>query len=325
MHKKLLNEAAFHLTISAEGPLLVKSGTETWDPTVPDMQFVRTLHARLGETVFIPGSSLKGTLRSYSEKIARTLEAECCNPFHERHSCGKRLESLAKENNGPAIYARSCAACKLYGSTNMAGRAAFADAYPTAPVTEHLTKRTAVAIDRVLGSVAVGPFDFEALVQGEFATEIRLRNFELWQLGLLGLALRDLCLGRVRVGYGKSRGFGSVAAKLDRLELRSIVASGLSWQDGHLLVSGIGALLGDEREKYGIKDAELKPAGIATNLKLIDDLLGASIIFERQTDAPNWCAPAAEALFTECVKSAWRSYVAEHPARGGQPGGGQHG
>src|ERR1700733_14339000 len=109
MHKKLLNEAIFHLTISAEGPLLVKSGTETWDPAVPDMQFVRTRRGGQAETVFIPGSSLKGTLRSYSEKIVRTLDVFCCDPFDEDHSCSAELKAFAEENKAAQIYKRSCA------------------------------------------------------------------------------------------------------------------------------------------------------------------------------------------------------------------------
>jgi len=321
MHKKLLNEATFHLIISAQGPLLVKSGTEGWDPTIPDMQFVRTHHAQLGETVFLPGSSLKGTLRSYSEKIVRTLEVFCCDPFDKADSCSKRLEDLAKENDGARIYARSCVACKLYGSTNLAGRAAFADAYPTKPidVARQLTKRTAVAIDRVLGSVA-GLFDFEALMSGEFETQIRVRNFELWQLGLLGLAVRDLCLGRIKVGYGKSRGFGSVSARLDKLELRSTAGGRLELNDGKLSVKGIGALLGDEAKSYGIdEDAERNPINIETSLKLVDDLIGSSIIFERKADSTDWCAPEAASLLSQCVKSAWNAYVEAHKA------GGQHG
>jgi hypothetical protein len=147
-----------------------------------------------------------------------------------------------------------------------------------------------------------------------------VRNFELWQLGLLGLAVRDLCLGRIKVGYGKSRGFGSVSARLDKLELRSIAEGGLESKDGKLSVKGIGALLGDEAESYGVdEDAERSPINIETRLKLVDDLIGSSIIFERKTDSPDWCAPEAASLFSQCVKSAWKAYVKTHKA------GGQHG
>lgn len=320
MHKRLLNEATLKLAIYAEGPLLIKSGAETWDPTSPDMQFVRTRHSRLGETVFIPGSSLKGTFRSYTEKIARTLRVECCDPFHDKHSCGRKLKELGEKNDSTSIYRRSCVACKLYGSTNMAGRAAFADAYPTSDVSSHLTKRTAVAIDRVLGSVAVGPFEFEALMSGEFVTRITLRNFELWQLGLLGLTVRDFCLGRVRVGYGKSRGFGSVSAKVEKLELLSMAPAGLVAKNGTLSVGGIGALLGEARKEYGIGEAEVDSVTVPTTSPLIEDLIGLVAVFERQVDSQSWCPSEAESLFRICVKSAWKSYAASHQGNGGQNG-----
>ncbi len=321
MHKKLLNEATFHLTISVEGPLLVKSGTETWDPAVPDMQFVRTLDAQFRETVFIPGSSLKGTLRSYSEKIARTLDVVCCDPFDDDHSCNKQLEGFGSKNSASDIYKGSCAACKLYGSTNMAGRAAFADAYLTNPldVSKQLTKRTAVAIDRVLGSVAVGPFDFEALIRGEFTTQIRMHNFELWQLGLLGLAIRDLCLGRIRVGYGKSRGFGSVSAKLAKLELRSLASGDLNAADGKLTIKGIGALTGEEeRGRYGIDEAE--PVSITTTVIPVTDWLATSVTFERSPDAADWFPSAVDSLLGHCVNSAWKQYTVTHRVNGVQHG-----
>lgn len=323
MHKKLLNEAIFHLTISAEGPLLIKSGLETWVPTTPDMEFIRTWDARLREeTVFIPGSSLKGTLRSYSEKIARTLNASCCDPFDQNEnsptaSCGARLKKLAEESDSAAIYQQSCTACKIYGSTVLAGRAAFTDAYPLQSLERKLTKRTAVAIDRVLGSVAFGPFDFEALVSGAFTTQIRVRNFELWQLGLLGLAVRDLCQGRVRIGYGKSRGFGNVSAKLSKLELRSIADDGLTMNNGQLTVKGMGALLDQakhekldqtDREKYGINPAEIQPVIFPSASVLDNDLIGHGVSFALPEQTEDWCAPEAAVLFSECVRVYWQAY-----------------
>ena len=326
MHKKLLNEATFQLTISVEGPFLIKSGTETWDPTVPDMQFVRTRHARLGDTVFIPGSSLKGTLRSYSEKIARTLDVACCNPFATRKDdkaaldlfCGKKLED--DKLTSAEIYGRSCAACRIYGSTAMAGRASFGDCYPMESLSPRLTKRTGVAIDRILGSAAGGAlFDVEALMGGDFAAVIGLRNFELWQLGLIGLAIRDLCLGRVRIGFGKSRGFGSVSARLAKLEIRSLRDEGLRKDEGKLSIRGIGSLLGDERASYGIKDTEVNPVEIVTDSDLIDELIGSSIVFSN-SDSQRWCAPEAESIFAESVRSHWKNYAASHQANGRQNG-----
>ncbi|PYP83342.1 MAG: CRISPR-associated protein [Blastocatellia bacterium AA13] len=312
MHRKLLNEARLSLSLTVQGPLLVKSGTENWDPSIPDMQFIRTLRGDGRETVFIPGSSLKGTLRSYTEKIARTLNVSCCDPFEERgrdQSCGKKLDAAAKQSDSFAIYRGSCVACRIYGSTTLAGRAQFADSYPTADLSPNLTRRTAVAIDRILGSVSAGPFEFEALMAGTFRTEIRLTNFELWQIGLIGFAIRDLCLGRIKIGYGKSRGLGDVNATLDALELRSITSDGIQQANGKLSIKGIGALLNEkERESYGIAASEIPPATIDSPIAPKPELIGSSIEFRRAAEGEDWAAREAALLFNACIDKSWTSY-----------------
>jgi CRISPR/Cas system CSM-associated protein Csm3 (group 7 of RAMP superfamily) len=127
-----------------------------------------------------------------------------------------------KELDTAIIYRRSALTSQMFGHTSLAGRIRFADAYDTEPETqrERVEMRNGVAIDRVYGSVAVGPFNYETLVCGSFKTTITFRNTTLAQLGLLGLALRDLGAGRVGVGFGKSRGLGRVSATLNSFELR---------------------------------------------------------------------------------------------------------
>ena len=108
MHKRRFNEMTLRLTIRPRGPMLIKSGQEAGaDPTLLDMNFVRAQHpAGGGQTVYLPGSSLKGVMRAYAEKIARTLGEGvvhetplACNPLGKGLSthdtdfyCGKRLE-----------------------------------------------------------------------------------------------------------------------------------------------------------------------------------------------------------------------------------------
>ena len=71
MLKQLVNECLIELVIRPDGPILIKSGIET--VSGPDMSFVRTW--RNGEEqVFLPGSSLKGVLRSNAERITRTFD-----------------------------------------------------------------------------------------------------------------------------------------------------------------------------------------------------------------------------------------------------------
>jgi CRISPR-associated RAMP protein (TIGR02581 family) len=304
MLKKLLNQATIELTIAAQGPLLIKSGIEGGaDPSVPDMQFVRS-----DGQVYLPGSSLKGVFRSYAEKIARTVGAKCCNPFDDTF-CGKKAND-AKVSSGAAIYSNrnyACRVCQLFGSTAMASRIKLNDAYlpnEQNPLTE---TRTGVAIDRVLGSVAHGPFDFEVVTRGTFKTSIHLRNFELWQLGLLALVLRDLEEGLIPIGFGKSRGLGEVKAQVTSLNVRYIGAQHRTDQamfpNGQVLnnvgatLCGIGFLAADDQERkaYGLsaKDAvTLETAG-----SLSDDGLGVSITFDET---------ARREVFRKCVNERWR-------------------
>ncbi|HIE52051.1 MAG TPA: hypothetical protein EYP85_09855, partial [Armatimonadetes bacterium] len=216
MFKQSLNRAIISLTLWPEGPLLVKTdvpaGNHAENADV-EMFCVRTLHGPASETVYLPGSSLKGMLRAYCEAIARTIGLWCCPLFDEEKRCSKPLEN---EPDTAKRYRESCSICRTFGSTALASRMRIADAYPTPETWERANRteiRNHVAIDRVLGSSAKGAlFAVEVVTGGCFPTQITLENFELWQLGLLALALRDLEAGQIPMGYGKSRGMGNLGA-----------------------------------------------------------------------------------------------------------------
>ena len=221
MHKRLLNELRLRFLIKPQGPLLIKSGQEAGaDPTLLDMNFVRTTHATLGRTVYLPGSSLKGAVRSYCEKIGRTVALDVCNPLKQREKddgtlvgCGFRLEQESRGESGIEIFPKLCPICQMFGHTVMASHLWLTDAYPT-PDTRDAVNQTAerdgVAIDRISGAVAVGPFQLEVVTRGEFEATLVLRNFQLWQIGLIAVALRDMTDGRLPLGFAKSRGLGQI-------------------------------------------------------------------------------------------------------------------
>lgn len=220
MHKSLYNEAVVRLSIAPAGPVLIKAGEGASDPARPDMSFVRTTRGGR-ETVYLPGSSLKGVIRSHCERLARTAQGQggpelSCDPLGDR-GCGRRLER-ERELTPPEKHRRSCFVCRLFGNTAVAGHFLIADAHPVGEC--RTEERNGVAIDRVFGSVAVGPFNYETVTGGEFRTELRVKNFTLSQLGLLALALRDLAAERVRLGFAKSRGMGLVTARVEELTLR---------------------------------------------------------------------------------------------------------
>lgn len=266
MHKQLFNEAVLELGIRANGPLLIKAGeTGGLDPTRPDMEWVRT-----NDQVVIPGSSLKGVLRAHSERIIRSLQAGnadgrgACDPLKRGESCSDRLER--QQLDGHAVYQQSCFVCRLFGNTSVASRVRFADALPTTRQQSDaqlsntqrtdeikIEERNGVAIDRVYGSVAVGPFNYEVVARGVFRTRILFKNFTLAQLAVVGLALRDLGEGRIGIGFGKSRGLGRVAVDWGQLTIRYPLANLRREQPPADTLLGAGELAGTAaRNLYGL-------------------------------------------------------------------------
>jgi CRISPR/Cas system CSM-associated protein Csm3 (group 7 of RAMP superfamily) len=296
MLKQLVNECIITLRIVPEGPLLVKSGAAT--VSGPDMAFVRTW--RDGEwQVYLPGSSLKGVLRSHAERIARTLHMpSACDPFTDRDKarqelerveaiyCGERFkwretwrrekekyateyaeeQRLEAERQGiplnemgdlplklsnPEVYTQSCPICRLFGSTYYGGRLATADAYAVGPAPRP-ESRDGVGIDRFTGGASRGAkFDLEVITGGEFETTLHLRNFELWQLALIGFLLQDLKDGLIRVGMGRSRGLGKVVGMVQSVRLDYLGLDAPRPENGQLALRGVGSLT-EQGPAYGM-------------------------------------------------------------------------
>jgi CRISPR/Cas system CSM-associated protein Csm3 (group 7 of RAMP superfamily) len=311
MHKRLVNHCTIILTISPNGPILIKSGKEGANPAKPDMEFVETYH-RGGKSIYLPGSSLKGAIRAHAERIVRTVGSDRKNgslwandPLNDRYD-------YLKQNNkplpAPEIYKESSFTDKLFGNTSLASRFRVEDAYPVGTV--QLEERNGVAIDRVFGSVAVGPFNYQVCTGGDFQTKIHLKNFTLAQLGLIGLVLRDLNEGWFGLGFAKSRGMGNVTAKLEkaivqypgcRIEDAKIqqIGSANHWELNTLL--GAGEFLIPSENPYHF------PAG---DRQSIDDIqttsmdlgFGVQLIFEG--------AEQVKELFVKSV-TQWASEVSQ--------------
>ena len=289
MLKQLVNECVIDLHIIPEGPILIRSGVATISG--PNMACVRVW--RNGrEEVYLPGSSLKGVLRSHAERITRTLnETAACDPFAKEGPvtfCGNCFEAIKHGRKGiperlkphelpdpikkpgelnRRVYADSCSICRLFGSTWYAGRLATADAYAVGePPTPQ--PRDGVGIDRFTGGSAPGvKFDLEVVTGGRFQTTLHLRNFELWQLGLVGFLLQDLKDSLLRVGASKSRGLGKVRGEVQEIKLYYLGRDVPAPADGKFPICGVGALAGAAlAEAYGMEPpyqvmAEL-PAGV---------------------------------------------------------------
>jgi CRISPR-associated protein Csm3 len=179
---------------------------------------------------FIPGSSLKGVVRTYVERVLRTLDGMntqypgqrlwACDPLDEDRRCvtgaqKKALFEQAGEDDArftELIWQHSCTACRLFGSPWLASRVAFQDAMlANRESLLRLTEvRDGVGIDRDLGSAKTGiKYDFETVPAGaKFRITIVVENAEEWEVGLLLLALKAIEKGELPIGGKTTRGPG---------------------------------------------------------------------------------------------------------------------
>ncbi|WP_373530361.1 RAMP superfamily CRISPR-associated protein [Nostoc sp.] len=322
MHKRFVNHCTIYLTLIPDGPILIKSGKEGADPTKPDMEFVETYHAG-GRSIYLPGSSLKGAIRAHAERIVRTVGSEERPPENTQRLWANNplnndsyLENLKKQNqNNPTIgaklYKHSSFTDKMFGNTSIASRVRIEDAYPDKSQALKIEERNGVAIDRVFGSVAVGPFNYQVCTVGEFHTKIHLKNFTLAQLGLIGLVLRDLDDGWFGLGFAKSRGLGTVQVKLNSAvvqypgcELRNgkISAFGSQKEWAINLLLGAGEFLEQkEAESYGFLPEDHQYTESAT-AELMNLGFGVQLTWQGEGQT------GVHELFTQAVQS-WSSLI----------------
>ena len=256
MFRSLHNQARLVLKVQPISPVLVKAAGSGLDPTRPEMEFV-TVHTDLGRVEYLPGSTLKGSMRAFTERLLLALGKRACDPIDKKSPCADREHRA---------YPRQCDACKIYGSPNLAGRLRVVDGLPWvlgAPDEERKAGRDAlrretranVAIDRASGAAsAKGLFDMDVVTGGAFYPEITLRNFQVWQLALTGLALAELDAGYQQIGSGKSRGLGRVSCRVEALEVRQIGA--LSNPDE---LRGIGAVPGEASKGMRLSESDRAP------------------------------------------------------------------
>jgi CRISPR-associated RAMP protein (TIGR02581 family) len=248
MLKKNCNEIRIDLTIRPDGPVLIKSGSVGLGT---DMAFVLT-HRNGREEVYLPGTSLKGVIRSHCEKICRTLaEASTCQVFDSNNdnttkymSCNGIIKD--RKISSETAYKVACPACRMFGYLKFKGRCFIDDAYAVGePPRPHV--RDGVGIDRFKGSAARGAkYDFEVITDGEFSTSLFLRNFELWQLDLIVMAINDLINGEIRIGMGTARGLGHIKA-----DVKSVRYTLFGKQTSAMEIYGIEMLDASEADRYG--------------------------------------------------------------------------
>lgn len=192
--------------LKAEQPLLVGSGFA--EPDKQNQQYL--LFSRLGNRLVIPGSTLKGVVRSYAEALSFSCEPGGCS------------------NGNP------CPACAIFGRTDRMGRFGFDDAFFAADIQP---KRKTIPQRREPKRPCAGrKFYFykspsmqeqqlpnadkewiEYIEQGTGVECIgRFINLHDWELGLVLLAMglgEDTLKFSLKMGGAKNRSMGRVKFK----------------------------------------------------------------------------------------------------------------
>jgi CRISPR-associated RAMP protein (TIGR02581 family) len=277
------------IKITPQTPLLVSSG-KTLDVTRPAMEFFR-VNTPNGETIYIPGSSIKGVLRAGLEAILGENKNSkikiCCT---SEKMCHEEREKRDSRNKVP--YQSHCPVCRIFGSGDLASRLEISDIFPyhlDDPEDEKkkkieqaktmISSRTGIQIDRKTGKTKGGAlFDYEILGGGELFGEFTLTNYELYQPGLLFMLFSLSNEGFLRYGHSKSRGLGVLNFTIESIK---IMQMGSILKGGKIKGVGILHELDEQYKKYGfyMKDNDL----IEKDFTHDDNLLYSTFSFTEPT------------------------------------------
>ena len=265
--EQFTNRLILEGTLTATTALRVGTGRAT-EPVGTDLPVIKDTRGY----PFIPGSSLKGVLRSRVEQFVRAIvpgrqgaclptgqDLERCLPANDVRDTEGRVivegistlkrragdERWSDEVLTREIWERSCLVCRTFGSPWLASKVQVRD-LPVDGETwfGQFQVRDGVAIDRDTGRAAEGfLYDYEVVPAGTaFKLRIVVENADDWQLGMVFVALRELENGYLALGGATSRGLGE--AKL--------TITGAEWIEGRegllaYLRTGTGQVL-DEKQ-----------------------------------------------------------------------------
>ncbi|HDJ89260.1 MAG TPA: hypothetical protein ENG40_01025 [Thermoprotei archaeon] len=177
-------------------PLHIGSGERIDIPKI-DLPILRLSDG----TIFIPGSSIKGVVRSELEEITSGLGFKICienRGWDPVYSCSEE---------------KHCISCALFGSTEMSSRVFFRDAYVSQD--KGVFIKPGIAINRESKTTRKGSlFTSEYVNPGTiFKSEIVFLNPEPGMLGLLFLTLKSV----KSIGGHVSRGAGKIEINIEKI------------------------------------------------------------------------------------------------------------
>lgn len=233
-HHQLHNRYTFDGMLELITPLRISSGYAS-DTT--DAPFMRGYDG----TPYIPGSSLRGAIRSEVERVLVGVGEEVagirsCTLFEKDRCCSEKIRDCLdkiKENEEPIdnneliklAEEHLCDVCRLFGSTVYASRLIIEDAIPKTAgidaVKSRIRIRDGVGIDRDTGAAVDGAkFNYEVIDPGKdcplfcFRMVVENVNVTGQDKKLINLILNLLKQG-LYVGGKRTGGLGQVKLRND--------------------------------------------------------------------------------------------------------------
>jgi len=208
--EKLEERMILNGTLTLKTPLHIGSQKTELDIEQVDLPVIKDTQGQ----PYIPGSSLKGKVRSEAERIARKEGKAVCTPPNTRNMCGTLKSSIES----------LCICCRIFGTAgdniSVASKTRFRDAYPKQPVSG-TNIRAGIAMDRSTGSVAKRAlYSIESVPAGvTFGLEVVTENLTPDELKLLKAALTSFADSGL--GGSVSRGMGKIHLDLESATVRT--------------------------------------------------------------------------------------------------------
>jgi CRISPR-associated protein Csm3 len=220
---RFLNQIKIEGSLRLRSPLHIGGGSKDYFGS--DSPVVKMADGK----PYIPGSSLKGVLRSFLERIARSgaldhesyappcmvntqEETMCLKKYNGKKERDEKRKELGSEEAFVHFLAEeSCPICHLFGNNLLSAKVRISDA-PVKIWSGQYDFRHGVGIDRDTGIASRGvKYDFEAVPAGtEFTFSLTADNLEELEKRWLLIALESLRQGRILLGGLTARGLGHV-------------------------------------------------------------------------------------------------------------------
>ena len=263
VHDRLFRTFKIVGVLKALGPLRIGAGRGEGLLASIDLPVIRISLNGI-ETPYIPGSSLKGVLRSGCEVVARAFGVDVCytlrdgwcgnkkgiKEYVDRVMRNKKLPFEEKRKELINAVNELCLICKMFGSPINSSLIYVYDSYPISPPAETDTK-PGIAVDRRTGAAARGAlFEVEYVKPGTaFSFTLTCKNLPNYAVGLIFSTLREINEGRVLIGGFKSRGFGRVKIEIEHVDL---TLNGKPFYEGEL------SAVDDDDEPIRVKNLKEK-------------------------------------------------------------------